>query len=228
MPGAKYPPVNADTPVAVIELFTSEGCSSCPPADKLLAKVSRDTVIDGAKVITLAFHVDYWDYLGWKDIYSATAFSNRQRMYVQALNLNGAYTPQMVVNGTTEFVGADEDALHRALRTVANEKLLARFTKAVAIQNAGGTKISYALSGDISNCDINIALVSAHESSAVKRGENRGRQLEHTNVVKEFVTQKAVAQGEIQVPFSAKDGNWFYVVYLQNRSNKRIVAAIKL
>ena len=216
------------TPVAVVELFTSQGCSSCPAADKLLARYSENPLHHGVTVYELAFHVDYWDYLGWKDVFSAKAFSNRQRMYVQALNLNGAYTPQMVVNGSAEFVGSDEDALNRAVLAVAQQKPAAQFTQATYMAVAAGGKISYTLSGDISGCDINIALVSAHETTAVKRGENGGRRLYQTNVVKEFSTQHVMNKGALEVPFSIKDDNSFFILYLQNRTSKKIITAIKL
>jgi len=216
------------TPVAEVELFTSEGCSSCPPADRLLARYAEDALHDGVRVFPLAFHVDYWDYLGWKDAFSAAAYSDRQRMYVEALHLNGAYTPQMVVNGSEQFVGSDEEALRKALHTVAKATPIATFTKLTCTKEAGGSKINYALGGDSRDCEINIALVSAHESTAVKRGENRGRQLDHSNVVKEFMTVKASSNGEIAVPFSLHGANDSYIVYLQNKSSKKIIAAMKL
>src|SRR5947207_13958329 len=98
----------------VVELFTSQGCSSCPPADVLLSEVAHDASLRG-HVIPLAFHVDYWDRLGWRDPFSAADWSRRQSFYVRALSLRGAYTPQMVVNGARQFVGSNAHALDAAL-----------------------------------------------------------------------------------------------------------------
>src|SRR5215218_8363456 len=91
----------------LVELFTSEGCSSCPPADKNLTFLENQQPVRQAEIITLAFHVDYWDRLGWKDRFSSPLFSRRQEIYSEALKLDSSYTPQMIVDGETEFVGSD-------------------------------------------------------------------------------------------------------------------------
>ena len=98
---------------SVVELFTSEGCSSCPPADKVLATIKEAYAND--PVFILSYHVDYWDRLGWKDVFSKPAFSARQYQYVQWLNLSSAYTPQVVVNGVKEFVGSQEYMLRNII-----------------------------------------------------------------------------------------------------------------
>ena len=98
---------NSPSSFAVVELFTSEGCSSCPPADKLLGEIVANARENKKSVFALAFHVDYWDYIGWKDPYAKKAFSERQQRYAQTFRSNRIYTPQMVVNGTEEFVGSN-------------------------------------------------------------------------------------------------------------------------
>ena len=100
---------------AVVELFTSEGCSSCPPPDALLAEILEDARKDGRRVFCLSFHVDYWNRLGWTDPYSAPAFSRRQQSYAQAFKNDQVYTPQMIVNGTEEFVGSDRHRSRAAI-----------------------------------------------------------------------------------------------------------------
>src|SRR5580704_2729726 len=100
---------------AVVELFTSEGCSSCPPADALIAAVQQED--KDLPVYILAFHVDYWDRLGWKDAFSEGACSDRQRQYAAWLNLNSVYTPQVVVNGRKEFVGSEAGTLRAAIQS---------------------------------------------------------------------------------------------------------------
>src|SRR5215212_735890 len=94
-------------PAVLVELFTSEGCSSCPPADRNLAFLENQQPVTKAEIVTLAFHVDYWDRLGWKDRFSSPLFSRRQEDYAQAFKLDSNYTPQMIVDGKTEFVGFD-------------------------------------------------------------------------------------------------------------------------
>src|SRR5436190_6281924 len=105
----------------VVELFTSQGCSSCPPADALLSDIVHDESLRG-RVIPLAFHVDYWDRLGWRDPFSSAEWSRRQYFYVRALNVNSAYTPQIVVNGAKQFVGSNRAALEQALVALSHRK----------------------------------------------------------------------------------------------------------
>ncbi|MEO6849831.1 MAG: DUF1223 domain-containing protein, partial [Mucilaginibacter sp.] len=100
---------------AVVELFTSEGCSSCPPADAVVAKVQKESA--NKPVYILAYHVDYWNRLGWKDVFSSPEYSARQNQYAHWLKLSSVYTPQVVVNGRTEFVGSEEGALRGAIST---------------------------------------------------------------------------------------------------------------
>src|ERR1700744_6104626 len=102
----KVPVTDAGKGFAVIELFTSEGCSSCPPADALVARVQKES--NDKPVYILAFHVDYWNRLGWKDVFSSAEYSERQNQYARWLKLSSVYTPQIVVNGRTEFVGSEE------------------------------------------------------------------------------------------------------------------------
>lgn len=102
-----------NTGFAVVELFTSEGCSSCPPADEVVAKIQRES--KDVPVYILAYHVDYWNRLGWKDVFSSAEYSKRQNDYANYLNLQSVYTPQIVVNGKTEFVGSQESTLRSAI-----------------------------------------------------------------------------------------------------------------
>src|SRR5271167_1475342 len=108
-------PHQGGAPCAVVELFTSEGCSSCPPADAALAEMAANARKSGAPVFALAFHVDYWNYLGWTDRFSDAAYTRRQSDYARAFNTDQVYTPQMIVNGVDQFVGSDRDAAKRAI-----------------------------------------------------------------------------------------------------------------
>jgi len=214
--------------VAVIELFTSEGCSSCPPADELLGKTILQANRDGKKIYAIALHVDYWNRLGWKDSFSTNQFSERQQSYVQNLNLHGAYTPQMVVNGRTEFVGSDEGALDQALNKALATNATAAFTSLKITEPAGkGIGVHYELQGDFSDSEIHLALVSLHEVTAVKRGENGGRTLKHSNVVRQLLTGRVQAFGEMQFagyPVPSRD-NLSVIAFVQRKTDGQIIAA---
>ena len=149
-------------PVAVIELFTSEGCSSCPPADKLLAETIQQAEKSKRNIFCLAFHVDYWNRLGWIDSFSSKQFTARQKMYVEALNINGAYTPQAIVNGTTEFVGSFKHTLDESLIRELSKNAVAEFAELTAVLSGNQLKVHYAISGDYDHCHVNFALVSLH------------------------------------------------------------------
>jgi len=195
---AAFKPKQPFQPIAVIELFTSQGCSSCPAADKLLAQTIMEAKKDGRKIFALSFHVDYWNRLGWADPISAKEYSQRQGAYATQLKLSSAYTPQMVVNGSREFVGSDKhdlkDALNKSLNAMPVEgfKLLA-----VSVKNNAQPKVKFLLDGTYAGCKINFALVSLSETTAIKRGENGGLTLTNENVVRQFVSIPAIAEGEI-------------------------------
>ena len=162
-------------PVAVIELYTSQGCSSCPPADRLLSQVITEAKKDGKKIFALSFHVDYWNRLGWEDTFSDEKYTERQRAYASGMNLSSVYTPQMIVNGTSEFVGSKENELQDALRKSFNEKSVSAFKiLSVTRKNENPIHVRYEIEGNFSGCKINFALVSLNETTSVKRGENNG------------------------------------------------------
>lgn len=213
-------------PIAVVELFTSQGCSSCPPADRLLSQTISNK--NGKKIFALSYHVDYWNRLGWADPFSCAGFSKRQNDYVQALNINGAYTPQVIVNGNKEFVGSDRAALFAALSNALKVKTAVNFKQLQVIQTADSTiKVSYTAEGDFTDANINFALVSLSETTAVQRGENGGVTLKSENIVRQFVTKKAAGSGEIT--FSNKPmpatGNAAVIVFVQEQSSFNIVGA---
>src|SRR6185369_4197677 len=193
----------------VVELFTSQGCSSCPPADELLGRIARDASLRG-KVIPLAFHVDYWDHLGWRDPFSSPQWSQRQLEYVRALGLSGAYTPQAVVGGTREFVGSNERQLYGAIKEASKRKAPASVT----------------IAGDSVRVDTPrelelIALsVGDAETTNVARGENGGRKLTNYAIVRKL-TRLGAVKGQIEVPLP-KGTN---VVLLQDGKTMAIVSA---
>lgn len=177
---------------AVVELFTSEGCSSCPPADAVLAKIAAEYKDN---VYVLGFHVDYWDRLGWKDVYSNADYTQRQQGYARVFRLSSIYTPEAVVNGGKELVGSDE----KGIRSDIEADLQGAEGKKIVLQAAGdgnNIKVNYQVAdrgGDI----LYIALVQSHAATRVGGGENSGRHLEHVNVVRELKTAPAGNSGSV-------------------------------
>jgi hypothetical protein len=214
---------------AVVELFTSQGCSSCPAADRLLNAIIEEANQTGQPVFGLSFHVSYWDYLGWKDPYASTSYNVRQGNYVTKLKAGNAYTPQMVVNGKTEFVGSSpkesEAAIKAALVLASSFNLQAQST----ITNSQ-LKTIYQLDNMPGLAVVNVALVRKEVQNHVPRGENRGRTLTHKNVVTRFITADAKRSGEVTFDLPDdfdKDEN-VVVVYLQNKNDLAITAACQV
>ncbi|WP_291911998.1 thioredoxin family protein [Chitinophaga sp. CB10] len=211
---------------AVVELFTSEGCSSCPPADELLAKLEKEA--DGKQLYLLAFHVDYWDHQGWKDSFSQHIFSERQEAYAGWLNLNTVYTPQIIVNGASQYVGSDVAnityAINQALEATPQLSLNLR-----ASQEAGGLSVSWAPLASPKNTRLLLALVQKNAQSNVRAGENAGRKLSHVQIVKQLTTIDPKRSSLALVPtpagFNAED--WELIGFLQRNSDGKIIAAAK-
>jgi hypothetical protein len=215
-------------PITVLELFTSQGCSSCPSADRLLSQTIFEAARQNKKIYALSFHVDYWNRLGWADPFSSKQFSERQANYVDALNINGAYTPQMVVNGAYQFTGSDKEALNKYITTTQRIKASIRFKTLEAKQKEKSSiEIKYALEGDVKDCKINLALVSAKETTFIKRGENEGVTLINENVVRNFITKKAIAEDVISIDTKniSTESKMAVIAYIQEQNNYRIVGA---
>jgi len=219
---------NTAQPFALIELFTSQGCSSCPAADKLLAQTIKKAKQNGSNIFALSFHVDYWNRLGWADPFSTSDFSQRQRDYAEQLNLSSVYTPQMIVNGNKEFVGSDESVLKEALKnSLANTPVVVFKSLTASLLNNAPPKINFSLDGNYPDCKINFALVSLSETTNIKRGENGGLTLTNENVVRQFISIPATATGQVYFknsPMPAAD-NIAIVAYLQQNKDLKIIGA---
>ena len=214
-------------PVAVIELFTSQGCSSCPSADRLLSKTIFNAARENKKIFALSFHVDYWNRLGWADPFSNKSFSNRQAGYVNALSSSGPYTPQMLVNGNTEFVGSNEAALTKNINNALHTNSSVNFTELSSTEKNGGLVIKYSLEGNIENCTINIAIITLKETTFIKRGENEGVTLVNENVVRQLITKKANKETLIEVtslPKTTKN-NTAIIAFVQQNNDYKIIGA---
>jgi hypothetical protein len=204
----------------IIELFTSQGCSSCPAADKNLTEILQKAAKEGQPVYGLSFHVDYWNYIGWKDPYSSKAFTEQQRKYSEQLGLSSIYTPQMIVNGTDEFVGANKNASERAITKALNQPSEYQIAIGGRSYANGKLKVNYSIApnskiekGDV----INLAIVEKSLENYVPRGENSGRKLHHDNVVKWFSSFPLKEKGELEIAVSHwNEKKYVLVVYIQN------------
>ncbi len=183
------------TGVAVVELFTSEGCSSCPPADRVLSEIAARAKSASLPIYALSFHVDYWNYLGWADRFSSSSYSERQRGYSSINPGGGTYTPQAVINGDSECVGSDSSQLD-ALIAVALKRQSRTQIELRARRTEHAIEVSYRVSGESAARVLNLALVEPHAESAVKSGENSGERLAHVNVVRGFQS-RALAAGNV-------------------------------
>ncbi len=184
----------AEGSVAVVELFTSQGCSSCPPADRLLSAIAAEPTLAG-KVVPLAYHVDYWDYIGWTDPFSSSNWSARQKQYAQAYNTNRIYTPQVVVNGTDEMVGSEERKVRAAIAEALAKKPPVDLDLAVE-KTTGGLRAQVTASHAAAlprDADVLVALVENGLVTKVGRGENGGRTLKNDAVVRRLEKAFALA-----------------------------------
>ncbi|KUJ59373.1 hypothetical protein AR687_23490 [Flavobacteriaceae bacterium CRH] len=212
---------------AIVELFTSEGCWSCPPADELMAKLQRENT--DRNIYFLAYHVDYWDRLGWKDQFSLAEFTNRQQQYQDWLHLYVMYTPQFIINGTAEFAGYNETALSQkiddALKMKQTEEL-----ELTAYSDKDSIAIHFKTNSVHKNTKLFIATILRKGTSKVQHVENKGHTLNHIQIVKELNSFPiADKEGNVTVSkpknFNATD--WQLVGFIQNTSTGKISITTK-
>jgi hypothetical protein len=194
------PPQNTrDTPV-LVELFTSEGCSSCPPADVFLQKLDQLQPIANAQLIVLSEHVDYWDHDGWKDPNSSPVLTDRQAAYERALGLSTPYTPQIIVDGAGEMHISDAQQIERALQQAAATPKIAIRLEGVGVDLANPALLRAHVVADENtdrhNADVYLAVALNQVDSQVLRGENGGRRLHHTAVVQQLVRIGKLERGQ--------------------------------
>jgi len=211
----------------LLELFTSEGCSSCPPADRLLETFDRMQPVPGAELIVLSEHVDYWNRLGWTDPFSSAQFSARQQDYVEHLHSEGAYTPQLVIDGQKDVVGSDERAARGAILEAAKHSKAAIDLKA---ERSGTTaKIALGVSAAAPQASVYVVLASNREQSRVTRGENSGRNLQHVAVVRTLlVAGKTDEHGTFvkQLTLPLKDnGAWRVVAFVAESGSRHVLGS---
>lgn len=236
----------SDGRVAVIvELFTSEGCSSCPPADAVLARLQRLQPVENARIIALSEHVDYWNNLGWVDPFSSSQFRARQNDYAQAFGVDSIYTPQMVVNGLVQFVGSDMNEamtqIHRvALQPAANVQVHAvqdskqHDVMGLVVHVGDVPRLRTSNKSKTQPLDIMLAVTEDNVQSQVQRGENAGRRLRHVAVVRSFGLIGSIDPREntevsmrptLKLPPAWKREDLHAVVFVQERATRRILGA---
>jgi len=215
----------------LVELFTSEGCSSCPPADELLARLDQLQSVPGVTVLALEEHVDYWDRLGWRDPFSSSEFTARQKRYADLLHIDSPYTPQMVIDGHSEFSGNDAP---RVLRALADAARGAKAHVVLAVNQKSGDRMSLSVQVESSPApgDVILAITETGLASDVTRGENAGRNLRHSPVVRKLAvigrlkTAEAFsAEPEVKLAKQWKPENLRAVVFVEERSGARVVGA---
>ncbi len=210
----------AEQNLTVIELYTSEGCSSCPPADKFVGELAgRDDIL------ALSLHVDYWDYIGWKDPFADPRNTKRQRQYARQFQLRYVYTPQVVIDGAYESVGSDRGKI---LDAVAKAKSLQKIPVRLTA-SSDGMMLDLEAAADVGPVNVYSIFYDRRQETDVRRGENSGRKLEHVNVVRDM-TRIATWQGKparIAIPASAAGGDVCAVI-LQSVATGRIIGAARL
>jgi len=230
----------ADRPVPVIvELFTSEGCSSCPAADRMLARLEQTQPVPGAQVVAIEEHVDYWNQLGWTDPFSSPQYRARQNDYAVAFHSSNIYTPQMVVNGQNEFVGSDMNRAFHEIGAAAQA-----VTTLVDVGTSPNSKdpelldlsiqVSHPKTAKWRDSNVYLAVTENGLNTFVQRGENAGRTLKHSSVVRSFgVIGRLDPRGEsggqlvstLRLPREWKRENLHAVVFVQERETYRITGA---
>ena len=221
----------------IVELFTSEGCSSCPPADALLARLERNQPVPGVRVIALEEHVDYWNQLGWVDPFSSALYRVRQNDYARLFEVDNVFTPQMIVGGQAGFIGNDGD---RAFQEIS--RAAARQLSAVELRTARNARnpelldllVQVSDRGARGGSDVYMAVTEDNLSSNVLRGENSGKMLRHAPVVRSFgvigkfeprKTNEVHLTPTLQLPKEWKRDNLRAVVFVQERGSRKITGA---
>lgn len=223
--GSDTASLTANSSKVLIELFTSQGCSSCPAADKLMGNLmNADT-----NIIALSYHVDYWDRLGWKDIFSNHDYTLRQQQYVAGLHAQSLYTPQAVVQGTYEMVGSNRtrilDAISKAQVPASSQTI-----SAASVVNGNNIKLNYRLSAIAPKQQIVIVLLQKKATTSVARGENAGAQLADYNIVRNLIIQPAHDNGSIELylPADLERSNASLVLFTQDEQTKRVATVSRL
>ena len=209
----------------VVELFTSQGCSSCTPADQLLADIQEK---HGDDVITLSYHVDYWDYIGWKDPFATEDYTQKQYKYARAFSSRQVYTPQAVINGRSHFTGSDSQKMTSALSAakLADNKPSLKLKKVV--KDAGKVSVNYTLDAVTPSQTLTVVLTIKKRVTSVKRGENRNKTLTNHNIVVDLTEVRTAGEGSVtlKVPHWVRANDALAVVSYVTEAGVGIVSTL--
>jgi len=212
-----------DGGVVLLELFTSQGCSSCPPADKLLDK----TLAENKNVIGISYHVDYWNYIGWKDPFSTEEYTNYQRAYASKFNSQSIYTPQLVVDGKTHFTGSDSQQLYKRLTN--KDNFLEKTLSISEISKNQGV-VKFELKSDTKQDLLTAVLVIEQRSTEVTRGENKNRNLTNSNIVvaREVIANTDAASITITIPNYVKPSDKLKLITFSQTKDLQVTSAAQV
>jgi hypothetical protein len=234
--GADAPRGATPSPV-LVELFTSEGCSSCPPADSLLQQLDRTQPMSGAELIVLSEHVDYWNHIGWTDPFSSRFFSDRQSAYAGRFGLASVYTPQMVVDGAVEFVGSDSRLVNQAIqKSLPAPKIAIRISgislDASKTLNAHVDADALPDAAKVRKADVYLVVALNHAESQVLRGENGGRRLSHVGVVQSLTKIGSIESGKtfsqdvhMKLDSRTDPANLRVIAFIQQQGQRQVIGA---
>ncbi|MFZ0797177.1 MAG: DUF1223 domain-containing protein [Terriglobales bacterium] len=227
---------DAAVPV-LVELFTSEGCSSCPPADALLGKLDAAQAIAGAQAIVLSEHVDYWNHDGWKDVYSSSFFTDRQNEYERRFGLRSAYTPQIVIDGAAQLNGSDAFAVGRAIESARSHAKIPVRISSISLADPKTIRVHLAVDAlpedfKARKADIFVAVALDHAESHVSAGENKGRDIRHVAVAESISKVGTVERGKsfdrdvvVKVKAPPDLGNLRLIAFVQGADGGEVVGA---
>jgi len=209
---------------ALIELFTSEGCSSCPAADEVLEEIQKK--YSDKNVLVAGYHVDYWDKLGWKDIFSDASFTQRQEYYSNIFRLNNIYTPQAVVNGRKEFLGSNKSKLISSIEEQLNERSAVSIKLNVVQNTEGKIDVQYSTEGtDAKKEQAILVLIQKMATNEIKKGENTGRTLHHINIVRNiFYLPLKEKTTNFTLPAGLQKEDVFVAGFIQDKRSGKIKA----
>ncbi len=213
----------------VLELFTSQGCSSCPSADALLEKVSREFVND--RVYTLSYHVDYWNYIGWTDPFSKKEYTEKQRAYAQKFRDNQIYTPAVVINGKEHFVGSNREKMYAKIKEYKKGSSNHIILLSAREKTANQLTFNYSFTGNASNINARVVLAIKERRTPVKRGENARRVLKNHNIVvnESYLTQvNKHGYYSIDIPKIVIENDELSVFFILENEEKDILSAARL
>lgn len=227
--GQKSTKTETNKGFAVLELFTSEGCNSCPPADELMGKIQME--YKDQEVYVIAYHVDYWDHQGWKDIFSKAEYTKRQYDYANWFSLPNVYTPQVIINGKQEFVASNETVVRNAIKKILLKPSVANLDLNATVSNKKLT-VNYTVNSNQKNSNLILTVIQKNAKNAVKRGENANKILSHFQIVRHLHTIKLVKNATDKTTISLPDNfntkDFEVIGFVQNTNTGAIEAVSKI